>query len=237
MMIHDITAVFENSRVVPQYGFIKDQHDGCGLTAGWIGFCTKYGDLLDVVKSYNAAIPGNVLHKHTRALQRLADARTERTTGLGGFTADWKRASLDPGFRRIQLEVGHDTYLAPARAVAAREGITTALGLEVLFDTALMMGPGRAACDGLLKIASETHRAMGGGAAAGAGEAAWLRRFNTIRIRHLKHPCTPGRQADWPRAVGRPRALQALADQGNWRLTPPVHIGGTYDLTITAPAD
>ncbi|MCW2915345.1 MAG: hypothetical protein JWN52_3413 [Actinomycetia bacterium] len=238
MMMHDITAVFENSRVVPQYDFIKNQHDGCGLTAGWIGFCTKYGDVLDVVKAYNSAVPGNVLKKHTRALQRLAHARTEKTTGLsGGFTTDWKQASLDPVFRRIQLDVGHDSYLTPARVVARREGIKTALGLENLFDTALMMGPGPTACDGLLKIASETHRTMKGGPAAGVPEAAWLRRFNTIRIRRLKHPCTPGRQADWPRAVGRPQALQELADQGNWHLTPPVRIGGNYGLTITTPAD
>ena len=237
-MIHDITAVFENDRVVPQYAFIQDQNDGCGFTAGWIGFCTKYGDLLEVVKAYNAAAPGNVLTRHTRALQRLADARTDRTTGLGTrFVADWKQAASDPAFRRIQLDVGHRAYLAPARDVARREGVTTPLGLEILFDTALMMGPGRAACDGLLKIASETHRAMRGGPATGVPEAAWLRRFNAIRIRHLEHPCTPGRQADWPRAVGRPRALQALADRGNWQLTPPVHIGGNHDLTITTPAD
>jgi chitosanase len=121
--------------------------------------------------------------------------------------------------------------------VARREGIKTALGLENLFDTALMMGPGPTACDGLLKIASETHRTMKGGPAAGVPEAAWLRRFNTIRIRRLKHPCTPGRQADWPRAVGRPQALQELADQDNWQLTPPVRIGGNYGLTITTPAD
>jgi chitosanase len=238
MMIHDITAVFENGRVVPQYAFISDQHDGCGFTAGWIGFCTKYGDLLDVVKVYNAAVPGNVLAKHTRALQRLATARTDGTTGLGrAFAADWKRAARDPVFRRVQLGVGHAAYLTPARKVARREGITTPLGLENLFDTALMMGPGTAACDGLLKIAAETHRVMRGGPATGVPEAAWLRRFNEIRIRRLRHPCAPGRQADWPRAVGRPQALQELADQGNWQLTPPVRIGGTYDLIITTPAD
>ncbi|MCW2887446.1 MAG: chitosanase [Streptosporangiaceae bacterium] len=238
MMIHDITAVFENDSVVPQYGYIKDQHDGCGFTAGWIGFCTKYGDLLDAVKAYNTAVPGNVLTRYTAVLRRLADARTDRTGDLGaGFTADWRRAALDPAFRRIQLAVGHDAYLGPARGVARREGVTTPLGLETLFDTALMMGPGPAACDGLLKIASETHRAMKGGPATGVPEAAWVRRFNTIRIRHLEHPCTPGRQADWPRAVGRPQALQALADQGNWQLIPPVRIGGSHALTITTPTD
>jgi chitosanase len=236
--MHDLTAVFENGRVVPQYGFVKDQHDGCGLTAGWVGFCTKYGDLLDVVRAYNAAVPGNVLTGYTRALERLAAARTDRTTGLGTrFAAGWRRAARDPVFRRIQLAVGHAAYLAPARAVARREGITTPLGLEDLFDTALMMGPGPAACDGLPKIAAETHRAMGGGPATGVPEAAWLRRFNQIRIRRLRHPCTPGRQADWPRATGRARALQDLADQGNWRLTPPVRVGGAYGLTITTPAD
>lgn len=234
-MMRSITAVFENDRVTPQYAFIADQDDGCGYTAGWIGFCTKYGDLLDVVKAYNTAKSGDhPLRRYTRPLQRLADDRTDDVRPLGKeFTKAWKRAAADPLFRRTQVEVGHKNYLDPALKIARDKGVTTALGLENLFDTALMMGPSETACDGVLKISAETDKAMNGNPAAGVPEADWIRRFNEIRIRRLQNPCTPGRKADWPRAVGRPRALQDLADSGNWNLTPPIRIAHGHNLTIT----
>lgn len=234
-MMRSITSVFENDRVAPQYGFIADQGDGCGYTAGWIGFCTKYGDLLDVVEAYNTAKPGaHPLRDYTGKLRRLADARTDDVKPLGSkFTAAWKQAATDQVFRRVQVEVGQKNYLEPALKIATSKGITTALGLENLFDTALMMGPSETACDGVLKISAETDRELHGNPASGVPEADWLKRFNDIRIRRLKAPCTPGRKADWPRTTGRPQALQDLADSGNWGLVPPVRIGHGHDLTIT----
>jgi chitosanase len=234
-MMRSITAVFENDKVSPQYDFIADQKDGCGYTAGWIGFCTKYGDLLDVVEAYNTAKPGDhPLRSYTSALRRLADDRTDDVGPLGSkFTKAWKDAAADQAFRRVQVEVGQRNYLEPALRIARSKGITTALGLENLFDTALMMGPSATACDGVLKISAQTDKALRGNPASGVPEADWLRRFNQIRIKRLKKPCTPGRQADWPRATGRPEALQELADRGNWALTPPVSIGHGHDLTIT----
>ncbi len=232
----DITAAFENGAVTPQYAFIKDQHDGCGYTAGWIGFCSADGDMLDVVKAYDQAAPANVLRKYTGALTKLASAKSVDTAPLGKtFIADWSKAATDPAFRAIQLQVGHDNYLTPARKLAAREGVTTPLGLENLFDTALMMGPSTSDCDGVLKLAAETDKAMGGSPAHGVEETDWVDRFTQIRIKHLQKPCTPGRQADWPKAVGRVQALQALATAGNWRLDPPIRLGGSVKLVITDP--
>jgi chitosanase len=233
----DITAAFENGKAAPQYAFIKDQKDGCGYTAGWIGFCTADGDLLDTVKAYNDAVPGNVLRKYTGALTKLASTKSTDTAPLGKtFVADWQKAALDPLFQKIQLQVGHTSYLEPARRLARTEGITTPLGLENLYDTALMMGPSKTDCDGVLKLAAETDKALGGSPAKGVvKEADWIVRYDQIRIKHLQNPCTPGRKADWPKAVGRVQALQGLATAGNWRLDPPIRLGGSVDLTITAP--
>jgi chitosanase len=232
----DITAAFENGKVTPQYAYIKDQHDGCGYTAGWIGFCTAYGDILDVVRAYTQAAPANVLRQYTGALDRLAATKSVDTAPLGkGFTADWRKAAADPVFRTVQLRVGHNNYLTPAKKLAAREGVTTPLGLENLFDSALMMGPSKSACDGMLKLAAETDKALGGNPAHGVKETDWIVRFDQIRIQHLRKPCTPGRQADWPRAVPRVQALQALATAGNWRLDPPIRLGGSVNLVITDP--
>ncbi|WP_265566141.1 chitosanase [Streptomyces hygroscopicus] len=237
-MMDDITAVFENSASTPQYDYIKNLDDGCGYTAGWIGFCTQTGDMLSLIKQYNAAEPDNVLAKYTDTLQRLADSGSDDTGALGAsFTDDWQQAAQDPLFRKLQLQVGHDTYLTPAEALAAQEGLKTNLGLENLFDTALMMGPGANDCDGVVKIAHETDSALGGNPASGVDEAQWLARFNTIRRQHMANPCTPGRQNDWPQAVDRTQALQQLADQGNWDLSAPLTVGADFNITITDPHD
>jgi chitosanase len=237
-MMDDITAVFENGTAAPQYAYVENLHDGCGYTAGWLGFCTATGDLLNLVTQYNAAVPDNALARYTDTLHTLADAHSDDTAGLGtAFEADWKQAAEDPRFVRLQLQVGHDTYLVPARRYAAREGVATNLGLENFFDTALMMGPGENDCDGLPEIVRETDAAMHGSPASGVAEASWLTAFNQIRVRHLRKPCTPGRENDWPQAVGRSRALQELADQGRWDLTAAITIGGGFDVTITEPHD
>ncbi len=237
-MMDDITAVFENSATTPQYAYIVNLHDGCGYTAGWIGFCTQTGDMLNLVKQYNAAEPGNVLAKYTDTLRQLAASGSDDTSALGSpFEDDWKQAAQDPAFQQLQIQVGHDTYLTPAQNLATQEGLKTNLGLENLFDTALMMGPGAGDCDGMVKIARETDTALGGNPASGIDEGQWLSRFNTIRQQHMTHPCTPGRESDWPQAVDRSKALQQLADDGRWDLSAPLTLGADFNITITDPHD
>ena len=238
VMMDDITAVFENGTATPQYDYIVNLNDGCGYTAGWIGFCTQTGDMLNLVKQYNAAEPDNVLAKYTGTLQQLADSASDDTTALGdSFTDDWRQAARDPLFRQLQLQVGHDTYLTPAENLAAQEGVKTNLGMENLFDTALMMGPGPSDCDGVVKIAQETDSALGGNPASGVDETQWLAQFNTIRQQHMTNPCTPGRQNDWPSATDRSQALQQLADQGKWDLSAPLTVGADFNITISDPHD
>ncbi|MFC0429809.1 chitosanase [Kutzneria buriramensis] len=234
----DITAVFEQGASSPQYANIENDQDGCGFTAGWIGFCTQSGDMLDLVKQYNAAEPDNVLAKYTATLQKLADTSSDDVTALGAaFPSDWKKAAADPVFVQTQLKVGHDTYLTPALAQADQAGVKTNLGIENFFDTALMMGPGETDCDGLPKLVRETTTAAGGTPASGVDEKTWLKAFNQVRAKHMKNPCTPGRQADWPQAVDRTTALQKLADDGNLDLTTPLTIAADFGITISNPHD
>ena len=237
-MMDDITAVFEQGASAPQYANIENDQDGCGWTAGWIGFCSQSGDMLVLVKQYNTAEPDNVLSKYTATLQKLADTSSDDVSALGtAFPTDWKKAAADPVFVQTQLKVGHDTYLTPALAQAEQAGVTTNLGIENLFDTALMMGPGATDCDGLPKLVKETTTAAGGTPASGVEEKTWLTQFNQIRAKHMKNPCTPGRQADWPQAVDRTTALQKLADDGNLDLTAPLTIGADFNITIANPHD
>ncbi len=237
-MMDDITAVFEYSALSPQYGNIENDDDGCGWTAGWIGFCTATGDMLDLVKHYNSVKPGNVLQKYTPTLQKLADAESDSVKELGTkFPADWKTAAKDPVFTQAQLEIGHGMYLDPALAMAGKIGVKTNLGVENLFDTGLMMGPGSGDCDGMPKIVKETTAAVGGTPATGKDEKAWFKTYNQIRVKHMKKPCTPGREHDWPDAVDRVDALQKLYDDGKQDLRAPLTIAGGWDLTITNPHD
>lgn len=237
-MMDDITAVFEHGKSSPQYANIENDNDGCGWTAGWIGFCTQTGDMLDLVKKYNAAKPGNILQKYTATLQKLADSGSDSTSELGSkFPSDWKAAAKDSVFVQTQLKVGHDTYLTPALTIAGQIGVKSNLGIENLFDTALMMGPGPSDCDGMPKLVKETTAAVGGTPASGKDEKAWFKTYNQIRTKHMKKPCTPGRENDWPSAVDRTQALQALADGGKWTLEAPVKIGADFGITITNPHD
>ncbi len=236
--LDDITAAFENGKSSPQYAYIENLNDGCGFTAGWIGFCTQTGDMLALVKQYNQVSPGNVLAKYTDTLQQLADSGSDDTSQLGSaFMSDWKSAARDSTFVQLQLQVGHDQYLTPAENMAAQQGVQSNLGLENFFDTALMMGPGQSDCDGLPKIISETNAAVGGSPASGIDEATYFKTFNQIRIQHMQNPCTPGRQNDWPSATDRAQALQQLADQGNWALTTPFTLGSDIGVTINSPHD
>jgi chitosanase len=238
LVMDDITAAFENHEVVPQYAAIENLRDGCGYTAGWIGFCTATGDLLEVVRRYNRARADNPLRPYTGRLQSLAHAQSDRVGDLGdGFPAAWRRAAADPVFRRTQLAVGHDRYLTPAVAMAKRQGITTALGVENLFDTALQSGPSESDCAGMPQTVRRTNNAVGGSPATGVGERRWLAAYNEIRTHQLKSPCVPGREADWPESVDRVAALNELARAGNWNLDPPVHLGSDVLLTITHPTD
>jgi chitosanase len=237
MIMDNITAAFEHSRAVPQYADISNLHDGCGYTAGWIGFCTATGDMLDLVKRYNTVCPGNVLAKYTERLRRLADTESDGVDTLGaGFPADWRHAAADPAFRRAQLDIGHDLYLVPAVAAAKREGITTALGIEHLFDTALQSGPSAHDCAGMPQTVRRTNKIMGGNPAHGVGERRWLLAYNQIRTRQLQRPCEPGREVDWPDSVDRVAALSGLIRAGNWRLDLPVRLGSDVQITIRVPA-
>lgn len=237
-MMDDITAVFEYSTLTPRYDNIENDNDGCGWTAGWIGFCTATGDMLDLVEHYNSVKPGNVLQKYTATLRKLADDESDSVKELGSkFPADWKTAAKDTVFQQAQLQIGHDMYLNPALSTAGKIGIKTNLGVENLFDTALMMGPGTGDCDGMPKIVKETTTAAGGTPATGKNEKAWLKTYNEIRVKHMRKPCTPGREKDWPDAVDRAEALQKISDDGNTDLHAPLTIGADWNLTITDPRD
>ncbi len=232
--IDEITNVFENGDITSGFADIEDYNDGCGYTAGYIGFCTQTSDDVNLVSYYDSQEPNNPLAKYLPALKKLADAGSDAHTGLSGFVAAWQQAAKDPVFIQAQFEQAHTYYLAPALAEAKKVGLTTALGVANFFDTAVEMGPDGApdSPDGLLVLVAETTKDEGGTPATGVNEHTWLAQFNVVRTAHLKNPKTPGRKSDWPSSVDRVQALQAMASAGEWTLPLPLKVGADFDFTI-----
>ena len=234
--VDEITNVFENGDITSGFADIEDYNDGCGYTAGYIGFCTQTSDDVNLVTYYDSVQPSNPLKTYLPALKKLADAGSDAHTGLSGFVAAWQKAAKDPKFIQAQFEQAHTYYLAPALTEAEKVGITTPLGVANFFDTAVEMGPDGApdSPDGLLVLVAETTKDEGGTPATGINEHTWLAQFNVVRTAHLKNPKTPGRKSDWPSSVDRVQALQAMASANEWTLPTPLHVGADFDYTIPA---
>jgi chitosanase len=122
------------------YSYIEDIGDGRGYTAGLIGFCSGTGDMLQLVRSYVAAEPGDPLAPFVPALRRVDGSASH--AGLGApFVAAWKRAARDPVFRRLQLRELDRVYFDPAVRRAKADGLGT-LGQFIYYDAIVMHGPG-----------------------------------------------------------------------------------------------
>src|ERR1044072_8442964 len=66
-----------------QYRYIQDIHDGRGYTAGIIGFTTRTGDVLQLVRRYTRAQPHNKLRRFIRALRRVNGSDSHAGLGRG----------------------------------------------------------------------------------------------------------------------------------------------------------
>ncbi|MFE0821158.1 chitosanase [Streptomyces sp. NPDC058794] len=121
------------------YGTIEDLGDGCGYTAGIIGFCTGTHDLLTLVERYTKAHPHNGLAAYLPALREVDG--TDSHKGLDpGFPAAWRAEAERPEFRKAQEEERDRVYFEPAVRLAKLDGLGT-LGQFVYFDAMVFHGP------------------------------------------------------------------------------------------------
>ncbi|MFE0809756.1 chitosanase [Streptomyces sp. NPDC058848] len=121
------------------YGTIEDLGDGCGYTAGIIGFCTGTHDLLTLVERYTKAHPDNGLAAYLPALREVDG--TDSHEGLDpGFPAAWRAEAERPEFRKAQEEERDRVYFEPAVRLAKLDGLGT-LGQFVYFDAMVFHGP------------------------------------------------------------------------------------------------
>jgi chitosanase len=133
------TAEFSSLNWRLGYGSVEDNGDGCGYTAGIIGFCTGTHDLLALVERYTEKYPDNGLARYLPAL-RTVDG-TDSHEGLDpGFPAAWKAESKKPAFRTAQDKERDRVYFNPAVRLAKLDGLGT-LGQFVYYDAMVLHGP------------------------------------------------------------------------------------------------
>jgi chitosanase len=162
-----------------QYGYIEDIGDGRGYTGGIIGFTSGTSDMLELVRSYTAAVPDNALAEYIPALESVDGSDSHE--GLDpGFTAAWATVADDPEFQEAQDSLRDSQYFDPAVTQAIDDGLG-ALGQFIYYDAIVMHGPGESdeSFGGIRSAARETAATP----TDGGDEVAYLNAFLDERER------------------------------------------------------
>jgi chitosanase len=227
----ELVSVFENSTTHLQYGYIKNLHDGCGLTAGRAGFCSATGDMLLAVETYAETDPQTPLVRYLPVLRARAADRSARTSGLGqDFVTDWRQAAENEAFRAAQDRIVNVLYYTPATVMAAAARLKTPLAIAIFYDTAIEHGIEKDP-DGLPSLIDRTRRRLHALPGRAVSERRWLATFLRVRRADLLHPHNGARRVDWPDSVGRVDALSSLLRDGHLSLTPPLRVNPWDDAT------
>jgi chitosanase len=227
-----LVAIFENGTTEPRYDYVEDLGDGRGYTCGKIGFTTSSTEVRDVVEAYAARRPVNPLAPYLPRLRELAATGDGAVAGLSGFPGAWAGAASDPSFRQVQDAVADRFTYEPAVAIARRVGVRTALGVAILFDTAVQHGVAEDP-DGLPSLVSRASAAAGGDPAGGVAEPVWLNAFLDLRAETLRRPSNAATQRVWAESVDRVEALRRLLTDDREDLQPPLTVtvfGARHEL-------
>ncbi|MFE4049789.1 chitosanase [Streptomyces sp. YIM B13518] len=159
------------------YGAVEDEGDGCGYTAGIIGFCTGTHDLLVLVERYTEEHPDNGLASYLPALRKVDGSDSHE--GLDpGFPAAWEAEAEVPAFREAQEAERDRVYFEPAVRLAKLDGLGT-LGQFVYFDAMVFHGPDTDA-DGFYALRERALK-QAKTPAAGGPEETYLNTFLDVR--------------------------------------------------------
>lgn len=207
-----IVNLFETGVVLGDYGSVTVIPGDTGhLTFGRSQTTLSSGNLLDLLQRYCGNHGARFGHRLERWLPRFeaSDVALDselRLHNLLRATAD------DPIMRETQDMFFDDVYWQPAARNAANLGITSPLGVAVVYDSTV---------HGSWKAIRDRTIAKAGSLSA-LGEKNWIKAYVNTRHAWLStHP-----RSDLRKTAYRMEAFQRLIDQGYWGLELPLVIRG-----------
>ncbi|KAJ2844249.1 hypothetical protein IWW36_005257 [Coemansia brasiliensis] len=128
------------------YNFAKCEKDssGNGYASGIVNFTTRYGDALKVIEIFKQSSDyDGEFDDYMDTLQSYADKESGSTSGLSKYCDAWeKAANSSRSFWSAQDSVAYTEYQEPALNLAKRIGVQLEITHAVMYDTAIMEGPG-----------------------------------------------------------------------------------------------
>lgn len=212
-----IVSVFETGVVQGDPGSIGDRHDGAGLTGGLHQGTDKSGALDAIVLDYVNA-KAKFSTEFARFIPWLAANGSVRDPG-GAVAQEFitlfvKTAKEDPVFLQVQEGVFSRLYWQPSQAACDELGLVLPLSRVCLYDLWIQSGAARLA---KLRLQFPAVPPVRGG-----DERTWVTQLLGAREAFLLSSETPAVRA----SVYRVHALQKLAAEGRWSLTPPFTVWG-----------
>lgn len=213
--IQSIVNIFETGSVRGNYALVVVlQGDSGGLTYGRSQTTLMSGNLFRLVDDYCGAQDARYASQLKPYLSRL-EKRDWSLNQSQNLKELLRLAGSDPVMRSIQDGFFDRVYWAVAVREAKALGITSPLGLAVVYDSTIH--------GSFRKIAQRTTAQIG--TVAVAGERKWIQAYITKRRSWLM-----ALSALLAKTVYRMDAFQALVKAGNWDLDLPLSVRG---LTIS----
>jgi len=217
-----VLAVFETGKIptAASYSTCTVLKDGAGISYGKHQCTDKAGSLDLVCKKYielggaRAAELAQYMVYLTTNESSKVDPKGPFPTWLTNLINLLKALGAEPIMQQAQDFVFDQNYFLPAINHAKDIGLTTALGLLVMYDTCIHSGPGRVA----------THRAAFPEKSPknGGDEKAWIKAYLNARRAWLASSKNPIVQ----KTVYRQDAILDLIKADNWDLKLPFKIRG-----------
>ena len=161
-----------------EYNVEKNDEENRGYTAGIVGFTSKTGDMLEVVKHFDTLSGNNLLKKYIPALEELAKLDLKSQHRLGEeFVEVWQKSDDEEhrkAFREAQDFVRDEKYFNPAVKQAQEDELQT-LGQFIYYDAWVMHGEDEALS--IRKIATDKKKTP----AEGGDETEYLHAFLDAR--------------------------------------------------------
>ncbi len=203
-----IVNIFETDRVLGDYANVTLIPGDTGhLTYGRAQTTLTSGGLHGLIRAYTLA-SGALFRRDLEPFLAALEARDLALDDDRYFRNLLSAAADDPVMRRTQDVFFDETYWRPAQQAAARDGIESALGAAVIYDSWVH--------GSWATLRARTNN--GAGVPGAIGERAWIGAYVLERRAWL----ADHRRADLRRTVYRMDAFLAMLDGGDWDLPLPL---------------